>query len=319
MMSIRRMTPNRTATLLRSWRTLAATILVLAGASTASAKPVEVLRSEQFTLRSKTGGKEYRIFVGRPAAEAPPTGFPVVYVLDGNAIFGSWLETARMMEKALGPVVIVGIGYPTDQPFDQPRRYLDYTPVTPPERVRRSSNEPPPKPGGTGGQDEFFRFIEREVKPTVERKVSIDRSRQALFGHSLAGLFVLHVLFTQPQSFQTYLPASPSIWWNDGSIVNDERAFTAAARQQTLKVRVLLQVGELEQKLAPGTPPERAEFLRQARMVDNARELADRLGALTAQGVQVMFKVYEGENHGSVVPTEISRGLRFVLPPTPSK
>lgn len=280
-----------------------------------SARPVAIPRAEQFDLRSETGDRTYRIFLSRPAGEAPPPGYPVVYALDGNALFGTWTETVRLMEKAIGPAVVVGIGYPVETPFDQPRRFYDYTPVTPPERVRRSSNEPLPKPGGTGGHQEFARFIERQVKPAVEQRVRIDRNRQALFGHSLAGLFVLHVLFTQPEAFQTYLPASPSIWWNDRSVLEEEKAFAAAAPGRKSRVRVLFQVGELEQKTAPGTPPERAEFLRQARMVDNAREMAGRLKALRGTGVEADIVEYAGETHGSVLPAEISRGLRFLLAP----
>lgn len=47
-------------------------------------------------------------------------------------------------------------------------------------------------------------------------------------------------------------------------------------------------------------------------MVDNARDLAARLAGV---GPEVAFLELACENHGSVLPPAISRGLRFALRP----
>jgi predicted alpha/beta superfamily hydrolase len=281
----------------------------------ASEPRVTIPRTRQFDLRSRAG-RVYRIMIAEPIRPVPATGAPVVYVLDANAFFASVMEASRF-QKNLTPAVIVGIGYPTDAMLDPDRRYYDYTPLTPPEKLHQSPNEPQVKPGGTGGQDEFLSFIEDELKPEVRRRlegaVTLDLSRQALLGHSLAGRFVLHALFKR-STFQTYVALSPSIWWGENSVLEGEPDFRHVPLVQP--TTLIISVGDLEQRVPPGTPPERAAFLGRARMVDNASELASRLKGIPF--LDVRFTVYTDENHGSVVPTAVSRGLRAALAPTRS-
>jgi predicted alpha/beta superfamily hydrolase len=55
-------------------------------------------------------------------------------------------------------------------------------------------------------------------------------------------------------------------------------------------------------------------LMAQARMVDNARELAERLARLKGQpGYRGRFHALEDEDHSTVVPTAISRALAFAL------
>src|SRR5687768_12731246 len=69
----------------------------------------------------------YRIFVSRPKGEPPEGGFPVLYVLDGNAMFAGFAETRRMVEWTdAGKAIVVGVGYPTDMAYDV-RRIDDFT------------------------------------------------------------------------------------------------------------------------------------------------------------------------------------------------
>ncbi len=281
---------------------------------------VVVPRTQQFDITSKEG-RPYRIYIAEPKGEAPPAGFAVLYVLDGNTMFLTALEAVRL-QKGLIPTVVVGIGYPPlpEGTSVQDRRYYDYTPVTVTENLLHSASEPPVKPGGTGGQKEFLTFMDDTLKPEIARRFHVDPARQAIFGHSLAGRFVLYALFNSPSSFSKYIAASPSIWWDKASILQDAKAFIAAGNAQKKELDLLVTVAEMEQKTLPTTPKERVEFLTKARMVDNARELAEQLKPLTPTGMRTLFIEYPGENHGSVVPFAISRSIRFALnaPPAPA-
>src|SRR5690606_34171859 len=129
--------------------------------------------------------------------EAPPAGFPVIYVLDANSVFGTVTEAVRAQSRfparsGVDPAIVVGIGYATDAPF-HPDRHYDFTLPVP-------AHELPPHPDGgswpgQGGSAAFLQFIERELKPQIERDFPVDTSRQTIFGHSLGGLFVLTALF----------------------------------------------------------------------------------------------------------------------------
>jgi predicted alpha/beta superfamily hydrolase len=56
------------------------------------------------------------------------------------------------------------------------------------------------------------------VLPFVEREYRVSRER-TLIGQSLGGLFATELLFRKPYLFTHYLIVSPSLWWDDGSLL----------------------------------------------------------------------------------------------------
>ncbi|WP_244442597.1 alpha/beta hydrolase [Azospirillum lipoferum] len=297
---------------------LGASIATVAGAAdlmpcgpAVAGEPVAVTLPRTVQWDMTAGGdpdRPHRIFAAWPETPPPPEGWPVLYLLDGNSIFGTATEAMRVIGghgAAVGipPALVIAIGYPIETAFDQPRRARDYTPPA------------AGAPSGTGGADAFLDFIETEVKPEVERRFRVDRSRQTLFGHSYGGLFVLHALFTRCVAFQRYVAASPSIWWQDRAVLAEERRFTEAPPPAAATRSLLVTVGESELQAPPGEPPDpaREERRRKARMEENARELAERLAALGRHGPAVSFVSFPGENHGSVIPAAISRAVAVAL------
>jgi len=265
-------------------------------------------QAQQLDLPSARTGHRYRIFISVPETAAPAGGHPVMYVLDGNAAFPSVALMARTVARrskvtGLHAPVVVGIGYASGEDFDATARARDYTPTAAGKAAK-----------GEGGADLFLDFIEQELKPLIQATVPVDPQRQALFGHSYGGLFTLHALFTRPAAFQTYIAASPSIWFSERFVLS-EVAGLAASRKQ--KPQVLLTVGELEQSSGPPTakPSERTAALAQKKMVDEARDLAAQLEAQKqAFGLtRVGFIELPRENHGSALFPALSRGLEFFL------
>lgn len=257
---------------------------LLPAACAPSARPFVVPGSEDFTLG------QYRILVAVPEGPAPQSGWPVIYALDGGSTFATMVAAVRQqggktVNTGVVPAVVVGIAYPTADGADSERRGRDLTPT---------------------GAEDFFRFIETSVKAEIEGRLPIDRRRQALFGHSFGGLFVLRTLFNHPDSFQSYTAASPSIWWGERAILADADRFLSRPLPDA---RLLVMVGEYDQALDPARPDiGGAEKLRQRRMVDNARELA---GRLEQAGLPTTFSFFPEENHGSIIPAAISRAVRF--------
>ncbi|WP_083585647.1 alpha/beta hydrolase [Clostridium kluyveri] len=265
---------------------------------------VEIPGTEQFYIRSREKKREYRIFIAKPDVESPPSGYPVIYLLDANSVFGTMVEAVRIQSRkprrtGVVPAVIVGVGYRGDTIFNIERHY-DYTLSVP-------VSELPPSPDGKtwpqqGGANAFINFVESELKPMIESKIKIDRNRQTLFGHSLGGIFVLHMLFTKPDTFQTYVAGSPSIHWNKKPILEEEQKFLMSIKSKELScnINIMIAVGELEkEQVIP--------------MNYNARELSRRLSVYQNKGLRVQFHEFEGENHVSVLPVLINRALRFAL------
>lgn len=271
-------------------------------------QPAGLPQAQQLDLPSHRTGQRYRIFISVPETAAPAAGHPVLYVLDGNAAFPSIALMARTVARrsevtGLHAPVVIGIGYASGEDFDSAARARDYTP---------SANGK--AASGEGGADHFLDFIEQELKPLIQATAPIDVQRQALFGHSYGGLLTLHALFTRPTAFQTYVAASPSIWFADHYLLSELKALSAPRQH---KARLLLTVGELEQSAAPPSArqPGRSAGRAERRMVDDARNLAVQLEAQQqALGLErVRFIALAHENHGSALFPALSRGLEFFL------
>jgi predicted alpha/beta superfamily hydrolase len=262
-------------------------------------RPCYVSGAFQFDTVSQRGSS-YRIFIYEPPGAPPKEGFPVLYLLDGNATFTTAVATAAMQSRhpdatGVPASVVVGIGYPTDAPLDIERRRVDYTPPS----------DAKPKMECRGAEY-FSEFIEAELKPLIQSIVPIDRQRQALFGHSFGGLFTLWSLFTRPGLFQSYMAASPSIWWANRAILAHEAVFIKQVAQSVKPLRLLLTAGSLE-----GAPRMLAPTDYNTTMVEDAAALAERLRSQAAHGLDITFAELADETHVSVIPTALSRSVRF--------
>lgn len=256
-------------------------------------------QTETFELKADDG-YPYQIFVSAPKGEAPPEGYPVLYVLDGNAMFAGFAEARRIQEFNLSPIgrtIIVGIGYKTDQPYDTTRRLYDFTqdfskPI-PPAQQRLAALR-------AGGRDKFRDFIARKLRPEIAGRYTVDPRRQSLYGHSLGGLFGLYMLFNHPNEFHAIVAASPSIWWNEQAIIAEERAFAAKLAEGKLTgvpSRIRIVTGELEESAVNTT---------------DAQAMAKRLELLSAHGLRSQFELLGGETHISVPSRSVTSTLRFV-------
>ncbi|MNW48805.1 Ferri-bacillibactin esterase BesA [compost metagenome] len=264
---------------------------------------VEIPTAEQWIMTSSGEQRRYQIMISKPASPPPPAGYPVIYVLDANSVFGTMVEAVRLQSRrpdttGVVPAIIVGIGYETREPFS-PHRYYDFTPMATAEYHKKPDGTPIPEQGGAAA---FLQFIEEDLKPEIEQEFAIDTGKQAIFGHSLGGLFALYVLFNRPESFQCYIAGSPSIHWNWKYLEEAEEQFLTELEQKNKQgtVKILFGVGELEKQHVSGNS-------------DRAREMSRRLSSRSVRGVTVEFKEFEGEGHVSVLPALISRALRFAL------
>lgn len=257
--------------------------------------------TKQLVMQAGGSGQTYRICLAVPPGEAPEGGFPVLYVLDANSVIGTVVEAVRLQGRSRdgqgSPAVVVGLGYDEEVPFAT-ARLTDYSLPMPVEEL------PPFSRGGEwprqGGADDFLRFVLEEVRPMVESMATVNRERQAILGHSLGGLFVLHELYTRPDAFSTYLAGSPSIDWYKRLIFAEEQAFVTQLQPGGKRKHVLIGVGE-------------EELTHPTRINEHARGVAERLGAFADCGLDVQFKQFARENHISVLPVFISRAVRLFL------
>ncbi|MFJ4398132.1 alpha/beta hydrolase [Pseudomonas sp. NPDC089396] len=248
-------------------------------------------RFSQLDLDSVDGQRHYRLWIGKPDRPAPAAGYPVLWMLDGNAALGA-LDRAQLQRLADGQApLLVAVGYQTEQRIERTGRTYDYTPALPGQTEQRDPLTGQP----SGGVDAFLDLLTQRMRPRVAGVAPIDLQRQTLWGHSYGGLAVLHALFTRPGAFSDYAAASPSLWWHDGAIVRE-----AQGLQQRLgdsRPTLLLMRGGEE----PSNPraPVKGDVERPA------RELAADLAKV--QGLQVRFERFEGLGHGPMLPASLRK------------
>ncbi|KAJ9150264.1 Isoflavone reductase family protein [Pleurostoma richardsiae] len=258
---------------------------------------------------------------------------PVLYMVDGNAYFFTATDVVRRLQFMFGKkAIVIAVGYPvTDSVYAPQRRGPDLTPPSKRERV-----EPPTGKDGKpqahvsfGGADEFHGVLEDIIMPVVEQEIlpsiPLKTMPRALFGHSFGGLFTLFSLFTRPGLFDTYIAASPSIWWNGCSIVEEqERAFleggngSGEGEPAPSKPRLFMMYGSYEQDVVRKPYESEEEFARRKkhatefRMKYNAVEMAGRLDT-SDKLEELWLQEYEGEDHGSAAVCALQSGILRLL------
>ena len=243
-----------------------------------------------------------RVFVGR-CGEAPRV---TLVLTDGNGLMGLAVDTVRLMQipGLLPPLLVVGVGYPeaavvTDT-IDLRSRHLTPTPSRHHE--------------GSGQADAFVRFFRTELFPWLDARFPGADDR-IYFGHSLGGLFGVHVLLTEPDTFGRFIISSPSLWW-DHHVVFEREAQRAAAHDD-LVARVYLGIGALETdegrrletaKLPPDHPNRAARTYLD--MVADVARFASDVGARRYPSLELTCRVFHDEFHATVPGVVLTHGLR---------
>ncbi|WP_414833856.1 alpha/beta hydrolase [Afifella sp. YEN Y35] len=253
-------------------------------------------------------GRAYNIFLYRPNAPAPPTGYPVIFLLDADTDFLLVTETVRRLSRrpaatGVPPLVVAGIGFPEGE--RDLYRYFDLTEGPPANdpflRLREAK---------FGGASLFAAFLQTTVASYVAGEVPVDPAKSVLFGHSLAGFFVLDRLARAPGRYFGSIAISPSIWWNRAHLMEALPAIGAAGS-------LYAAIGEWEEELAPWqrttlASPHYTSIRHERRMVSNFRELGDRL-TKSAATFSALFETYPDEDHASVLAASLARALRFIF------
>jgi uncharacterized protein len=267
-------------------------------------------RFDDLRVASADGQRHYRVRLAIPKAAAPKAGYPVVYLLDGNAAL---MELdAPTLESLAGsgtPPVLALLAYDNDLRIDAAGRAFDYTPALRSDGAAETDEVSPDR--RSGGADAFLALIEGVIKPQLQQRLPIDPAQQTLWGHSYGGLFVLHALFTRPQAFARYVAVDPSLWWGEGYIVKEADGFVAAAKAP-VEARLLLMVGKGGNP--DHAPPGRAaDQVRQRRAARTAMP-ADAASALVARlktRLDAQYRELPGLSHGQTLGASLVPALAF--------
>ena len=226
-------------------------------------------------------GRTYRIQTAA-IGEMPPEGYPVLFVLDGEAFFPALFNIMQSLmnnpvTRSRAPCLIVGIGYAGGGVRDLVQRAADYTP---PLRSNASEDEQ----RQFGQADRFAEFIDSELTAFLESKYRLDKNETAVFGHSFGALFGLYSLLSH-RRFRRHWLVSPSIWWHNRRILD-----FMPSENRLNGIDVCLNIGALERRSDCKRREER-----------DMAGLSERMAAeLDKHGAAVFFREYQNANHGNV-------------------
>ena len=220
------------------------------------------------------------------------THFPVVYLLDGGTdedflhIAGLYQFNSFPWINRVAPSIIVGIvnkdrrqdmTFPTKDTADQ-KRYP------------------------TAGQSaKFIDFIEKELQPFIETKFKTSSSK-TLIGESLGGLLATEILLKRPTLFNHYIIVSPSLWWDNGSLLKQSLVML----QDTSVRETNVYIGVGKEGLTPGDTPRVMEV--------DANVLAEKIKGAKNKKVMVYFDYLPQENHATIMHQAVFNALRFMEP-----
>ena len=208
--------------------------------------------------------------------------YPVLYVLDGSAkedflhIVG--LSQFFNLQFKMPDFIIVGISN-----VDRKRDFTFHTDL---EDLKKDFPT-------TGHSDKFMSFIETELQPFIKSNYQTEDIRY-LIGQSLGGLLATEILLKKPHLFTHYFIISPSLWWDNESLLKQAPKLLEAATK--LPAYIYVSVGAEENKI----------------MRREAKAIA---GILQKNGsIKVDFLEILNENHATVLHKSIYEGFKKLFP-----
>lgn len=243
---------------------------------------------DTLVLESKVLGERRVINVYVPPDYASGKArYPVLYMPDGGMgedfphVVGS--VDVSVKNGVIRPIIVVGI--------ENTERRRDL--VGPTEIAEEREAAP-----HAGGSDRFRAFLRDELQPFIAARYrTTDES--AIIGESLAGLFVLETFLVEPELFDGYIAADPSVWWNEQALVRSAGPrlawWTAGAKQLYVAT---------------------ADYAETQVAI---RELVTQLEIHHPPGVTWTYEPMPDEHHSTIFPTAALHGIRtlFAAPEAP--
>ena len=257
--------------------------------------PITLPGTEVRVLHAANIDQAYKLFIALPVGyDKTEDRYPVLYVTDANLFFGN----TPLLRLPVPPMIVVGIGYPTDNRAEIARlRARDFLP-TQNKELEAAFEAEHHVPIESGGGCTFLSFIRDQLFAFIDAEYRTKPDDRTLLCYSFGGTFGIYTLFTQPDSFKRYIIGAPGLWWDHEVCFRYEEAY--AAQQTDLPVKLYLSVGTLDEDALGG-------------MASKLFRFHSILKSRNYPGLDMKFEVFEGETHQTAISPTISRGLRAVF------
>ncbi|MBD8083385.1 alpha/beta hydrolase [Chryseobacterium caseinilyticum] len=250
-------------------------------AQNGTVKPLTI--GEIRKLKSEILKEERTLNIYLPQNFDKTKSYPIIYLLDGSMnedfIHVTGLVQFFNQMYAMPETIVVGIAN-----VDRKRDFTIHT------DLKDLQKEYPT----TGHSDKFIGFLEKELKPYIENQFKTDRTY--IFGQSLGGLLATEILLKKPEMFNDYFIISPSLWWDDESLL--KQAPQLLAKIKDTNKFVYISVGKGEHKV----------------MVKDAEDFYTFLQKSNKKNWMVEYKMMETDNHATILHRSLYEGLVKLFP-----
>lgn len=275
-------------------RTLILIIFLVITTFTNAQNENKIVIGKTDTIFSKILNERRKILVYTPNLTSPGNltnqRYPVLYLLDGEAHFVSTVGLVQQLSQANGnavlpEMIIVGI--------TNTNRFRDLTPSA----------------IGTGGGNNFMKFIETELMPYVESNYNT-APYKILVGHSLGGLTAIDVLTGNTDLFNAYIAIDPSMWFENERFLKNAIAQLPKNKMENKRLFIgtanTMPRGMTLPRLSKDTSSE-TQHIRSIFKLDNF------IKTKPVPGLMYAYNFYENESHVSVPLISEYDGLRFIF------
>ena len=206
----------------------------------------------------------------------------VLYLLDGS-LNEDFMHVAGLiqffdMTFEIPQIIVVGIAN-----VDRKR---DFTFATSDESLKKEFP--------TAGHSELFiQFIEKELQPFIGNEFKVNEQKM-LIGQSLGGLLATEILLKRPQLFTKYFITSPSLWWDNHSLLLQTEKYLMNESSYTPDVYIA--VGKEEDKI----------------MIHDAKKFCKKIKNHSSIG-NVVFNLMPNENHATILHNSLYQGFLTFL------
>jgi predicted alpha/beta superfamily hydrolase len=244
-------------------------------------KPLTI--GEIRTVNSKILKEERTLNIYLPQNFNKTKSYPVIYLLDGS-MNEDFIHVTGLIQffnqmYSMPETIVVGITN-----IDRKRDFTFHTDLKDLQKDYPS----------TGHSDKFMSFLEKELKPYIESQFKTTDTY--LFGQSLGGLLATEILLKKPEMFDNYFIISPSLWWDDESLL--KQASQVVSKIPDTKKFIYISVGKGEHPV----------------MVKDAEDLYDILKKANKKNWTVEYKMMETDNHATILHRSLYEGLVKLFP-----
>ncbi|OBW42832.1 Ferri-bacillibactin esterase BesA [Chryseobacterium sp. MOF25P] len=250
-------------------------------AQTKNVKPLTI--GEIRTIKSKILNEDRVLNIYLPQNFDKTKSYPIIYLLDGS-MNEDFIHVTGLIQffnqmYSMPETIVVGIAN-----IDRKKDFTFHT------DLKDLQKDYPT----TGHSDKFISFLEKELKPYIESQFKT--TDKYLFGQSLGGLLATEILLKKPEMFNNYFIISPSLWWDDQSLL--KQAPQLLAKIPDTKKFVYVSVGKGEHPV----------------MVKDAEAFYDVLKKSNKKNWTVEYKMMETDNHATILHRSLYEGLVKLFP-----